>query len=999
MSIDSWLITSSDRLVSLKEDIAFLEHLLQIEDRIADFRSLEVEDAFDLLQVLVIGPTQEQTAALTAIGIDPKILSSLGKRFLKNLDEQEIEEFQLLLSNFAMLTTPGQEKPVEQVWPLFDQSRNGERLLKGGLQLRLNAAFGLRLTIQALADLPQNVAPDVHKSAVLRLSLSGQLTLGSELAIAGAGANLGVSAQASGSASVDYFYRHLPNRRVGDALLIDLRRLTSPFSISLLQQRLLQDNLAAIKLRIKHQTSLNGKVGFVQDLQISEWISGKAGITFDFSKSIAGDFDYLIQAGDDGNLVVEVKRLATSAEASTLSLGLSVDLTEWAGRVYPQICERLGALGDVVNEFEALLPGRGDFRSILGKSLAEALGGFDHKEEVLQGLGLIVGDQEPTALLEKILLDKLESSRRLWTGDARERADEIAAALVNDLPVSTDIRNKLSGQLNEALENGLGKLDKALDDRLRTLLKGANYKRFAGKLNMLGHQVDDTIGKVDDRIVKVKEPVKEELDNLQRQINKLKALFSDASKAKISMTLSALMREQKTDSLDLSLTINPNHADAQAVLDALVRADINTIFRRIVDPNGKLAPDSNGPIVSASGTSTRYASMLDERGFATVLFGYGLSGKTRITADAKLVVDAHGNIQALTKAEFKKQYKSFHDDRELQIIDVMELATASRTNSISLATNLSMTDEDLTPGEAMDFFRSAERAGLLAAGTAEKARVHLSSTNLKSGRLDVGMSLSKEQLLRLLAIDKPEAKLADQAAIDTETVFRVARRNMAEICTQQPPSRDLIERLAMLREQLPGFGVDLGDDLEGMIACMTRKRFTEADKWLENIHADQPHEILNSGNALSWARARYVAVNGCHGTCSAGESQPRTTLERLDEDRVAGDTQNEQSGLLDAIEGMRKVYFSHQLVQQMDVACLRQQQADIGMAFKTWFVWQGDFPRWWMLNTKEIRPLTLAFFRTLGELSQAPGEALPMLSAAITLKGPQGEDKKRIPLA
>ncbi len=998
MSINTWITTTSNTLISLKEDIALLDDLLRIEDRIAAFRRLEVEDAFDLLALLVAGPDPDQEQALAAIGIEADALRALGRRFLANLDEQDIEEFQQLLSSFTQLASMSPEQPAERVWPLLDESREGERQVPGNLALRMNAAIGLRMALQPLAALPPGVAPDAHKHAVLKLALAGQLIHGSSFGLAGRGSRLDGSLEGAGSAAIEFYFRHLPNRRVGDALLIDLRRLTSPFSVGELQQRLVRENLSALRLRVNHRTRLSGKVGLTRDLDVGDWLIGKAGVgaTFDFRKTLAGDFEYLVHSDGAGNLVVKIRRLAEAGKQSTATLDLSLDLSGWAQRVYPQIRDRLGQLGELVQEVEPLLPGQSEFRDLLSGALAEQLGDFPHKTEVLQGLGLIDGGEPLGTRFEEALLDRIESSRKLWTGSLASRADEVTAELINGLPVSADLRNKLNGPLGKALTKGLGRLDKSLDERLGALLKGRQYKAVVEKLNRLGHRVDEGLRSIGDRVAAVTGPLREELDGLQQRLNSLKGLFNDASKAKILMALSAMMREQKSDELDLNLVIDPDHDDAQKVLDELFGADIDGLFSRLFDDEGHPKPPGSSAILQVDGSSTRYASMFDQRGFATVLFGYGLSGQTTLSAEARMVVDAHGNIQILSKGEFAKAYKSLHDERELQIVDVMELASAGRNNSVSLSTQLSMTDEDLKPGEVKAFFRSAEKAGLLMPGTADRAVAGLDDSQLKAGRLDVGMSLSREQLWRMLGIDRPQGGLAQQSPVNAERVFGIASRNMAEICTAQPPTRDLIDRLEMLRRELPGFGVDLGGDLASMIDGMTRERRTEAAKWLEHLHGERRDEVFNSQRALAWVEARRVAVLGCHGSCTGAAAGGDDGFRILP--AGPGQTRNEQFGLLDAIEGMRKACFALQSTPRPDVAELRRQQTGIAHAFKSWFVWQEDFPRWWMLNAKEIRPLTLAFFKTLGELAMAPDDARPLLSAAITLKGPQGEDKKRIPL-
>lgn len=998
MSPSTWMTTSADTLIDLAKDSSLLSGLLDIQDHIAAFRSLGFEDALDVLEAMAGAPSPEVETELKDIGLDPEDLRRLGKRFLGLLGAQDAEDFQFLLTSFAMLQVVDPGMPAERIWPLFDDAASEELMAGDGIKLKLDAAAGLSLVLQALAELPKGVARDAVKPSILRLGLNGALSVGAGVEVSRVAATIGVSARAAGSASIDFYYRHVASRRIGEALLVDLGRLSSPFSVADLRDRLHKDNLSAIKIKANHEASISGRVGLVQDFKASGLVSGSVGADFGFTKSVSGEFDYLIHAASDGNLAVNIRRLKADKDEQTASFGLSVDMTEWAKKVYPQIQERLGDLGTALEDIEDFIPGAGEFTEAMGEELTAALEGFSFKEQLLQGLGIVEGGSLGGSL-QQALLGKVESWPRVWDGGVSERAAELKASLLNRLPVATDVRNDLDKRLDKGLKKGFEKLDKALEARLKKLVTGASYQSFVEKLNKLGFGISDSIKLINDRVEAVTGPAKEALGMLQKRLTELRALFNDASQAKVSMAISALSREENSDALDLSVVLDPNHQDAQAVLNELVTADLDKAIRRIVDPEGKVSIPAQGAIVAASGTFTRYAAMLDERGFAFVLFGNGLSGKTSISADAKLVVDAHGNIQVLTKAEYKKQYKSFDDERELQIIDTIELATARQMQSLSLAVNLSMTDEDLSPTEAWDFLFSAENAGLLPTGTANKATTHLTPDKLKSGRLDVGMTLTRAQVLHLLAIRDPELELEDQPAIDAERVFRLARENIAEICVQQPPSTDLMDNLALLREELPGYGVAVGATLEDMIEGMTRKQLKDSEKWLDAIHGGQADEELNSGRALSWVRARYVAVNGCHGACSEGTRPAGTNAPFLNPEPGVGDTQNEQSGLLDALQQMREVFYAQHLLSPGGVATLRDMQREIGEAFKTWFVWQADFPRWWMFNTKEIRPLTLAFFKTLGELAQVPGATRPLwLSAALTLKDSKGEDKKRIAL-
>lgn len=988
MMSTEWLTTTANRVIDSETGARFLKDLITIEDNRLSFSELDLDGAIEVIHQLWVNPTQQLLEKLGEIIPD---VDELRERAEQLLEDEMPEEFQFLFAKFSELRQRPEAR-TEYSWPLFDRKTSNEDLLVDRLLLKLNAGFSLKQTIQAVAELPTGMVVDPQRPESLRIAMSGSLALGQSLASGGTPAPVSVqlASTVSVNCNIELFYRHFSERRVGEALLLDIRRLVSPFSIQALQQGFFQGNLAAVKFKADHAASVGGKVGFAQDLELSRLVKGEIGVSFGFKKSLAGEFEYLIHpTGNGRQIALKLRRVSKHSAEQSSSLGLTIDMSDWAAKVYPMIQDKLGDAQVILDQVKGVIPGQGLFREKLGEALTEALDDFPHKQELLQGLG-IKGEGDLSESVKDALLSEIESSRSLWRGDLQERSEEITAELLNDLPVGVDIRNQLDAKLQQALTKGLGELRQALDKKLESLVSGSGFSEITEQLNKLSHSIDKQIRKKEKRVKAVSQAVRKELDRLQLRLNELKNRFADASKAKISMGVESLSREAGSKDLNLSLVLDSDHPDAQSLLSDLIMADLDAVFAKI--RNWQQAKQDSA-IHSVSGSMTRYVSLTEETGFACVLFGNGFSGRSRIDADASLVVDAHGNIQCLSKMEFNKLYKGMHDERELQILDAVELATARSTNSLSLAMNLSLTDEDLTPSEAMAFFQSAEQVGLLKQGTADRAASALNVNNLKSGRLDVGMTLSKRQLLRLLQISDENRGLADQP-LDGERVFNVAAENVAAVCTVQPPSQSLLKTLDLLCEELPGYGVPVGDNLQEMILSMTRECFKQSDKWLESIYNDQLSEIYQAANALSWVRARYVAVKGCHGDCRGKIRQ--ILPENLESEPDYGDTQNEQYGLLDALQGMREVYCwdANRRLEE-----LRQQQSDIGHAIKSWFVWQADFPRWWMLNSKEIRPLTLAFFKTIAQLAQTEdAEEPPMLSAALTLKGEQGTDRKRIAL-
>lgn len=984
-----WLTTTANRMIDLDQCAGFLRDLLSIEDHRLNFSELGLDGAMEVIHQLCVAPTQRLLDRLREIVPDVEELRERAEQFL---EEEAPEEIRFLFVSFEALKQR-QDARAEYSWPLFDRQATREDFPTGQLLLKLNTAIGLNQTIQAVATLPYGMVLDPQKPETLRIAMGGSLELGQTLsaAIPSAPLSAQVTTSLAGESGIELFYRHLSERRIGEALLFDLGRLVSPFSIDSLRQGFFYGNLAAVRFTANHSTSLGGQVGLAQDSAFSRLVGGEVGVRFGFKKSLAGEFEYLIHPTGAGNqMALKLRRLAQQQDDQNTALGLTLVLHGWAAKVYPMIRDKLGEAEKILHQIDGLIPGQTVFREKLGKALTNALDDFDYPEELLLALG-ITTDQDLGEAVKNALLDEIETSRRLWQGDLQERSEEIKAELLNKLPVSTDLRNRLDGKLHQALLQGLEQLWQALDEQIGKIVSGPKFSEFAERLKRLGHPVDKRIRKTDKRIEAVTGPVRRELDRLQKRLIELKNRFTDASQAKISMGLESISREEVSRDLNLSLVFDPHHKQAQSLLREMLTADLDAVFDKIrVWQQG----EQDGPILVASGSMTRYTRLMEETGFVCVLFGNGFSGRTHIDADAKLVVDAHGNIQCLSKMEFNRLYKGMHDERELQIVDALELAVARVTKSLSLAVNLSLTDEDLTPTEARAFFQSAEQVGLLQSGTAEHAMTALSLNTLRSGRLDIGMSLNKRQLLRLLQLNDEHENLAEQP-FDGERVLRVAVEQVAAICTLQPPNTSLLETLAQLREKLPEYSVSVGDDLQEMILCMTRDRFKLSDKWLDNIYGDQLSTIYQASNALSWVRARYVAVKGCHGDCRGRMRQvlPRNLVQEAD----YGDTQNRQYGLVDALQWMREILCWD---VNLELETLRIKQNEIGRAFKSWFVWQEDFPKWWMLNSKEIRPLTLAFFKTLAQLAQTDDAEQPLqLSASLTLKGEQGADRKRILLA
>jgi hypothetical protein len=889
-------------------------------------------------------------------------MADLLNRFISRLGEQVPEEFRFLTRTFNELRQEHPDSGPEVVWPIIDRSESLEGEPAGGLKLVLGGKASASLHIQALAPLPKGVeqAPDLPSG--LRLSAAGSLAIQGEGALNAAPVSISMESGAEGSASLEFHFRHEGSLRVAQALAANLAQLGSPFSVKALQRMLLQQDLAAVTLDTQHKLRFGGSIGFADAFQLASGIPGTVEASFGFHMTESGDFSYLAKATEDGKgISIRLRRKAKDSDEYRQSLAVGLDLTGWAEKVYPLLKGKLGEAGVLIGKIESFLPGGEDFNQALGTALTEALAGSPYEQPLHTLLGAD-DDKTLSAMVEEELLSRLDSAAEIWGGRAEETARDLAEELARRLRLSDDLKSGFIEKAGEGLQDGLQRLHEGLREKLKELVRGNGFKPLANTLNGLGHGIKETITGINNRLEAVTGPVLKELEKLRRKIAELERNYLIAADAKIQLKFNALSREENAEALDLEFIIDPDTEGAQEALDRLLTGDIQQLMHT----------QPGAAVTAIKGRYARYADLDTEQGFNAVLLGFGFSGATLMDIDNSMVVDAQGNIQVLSRLEWIRQYKHRDEERQLNIVDAFELATAGRTRSINLSINLSLNDEKLRPKEAKRFFESAELAGLLPAGASRRAMEMVDADTLRAGRLDIGMSLTKPQLLRLLQLENRDASNTEPSAFDTGMILSNAAANIARIVQQQPHDKVQLKRLKGLREELAGFDIDLGDNLAQMISRTTRRKVKRASGYLEGVAG---LSTIEAENDLSWVLARRIAVTGCHGECIPRDGR-------------------EQDGLADALRTMREIYLSG----EWEIELYRDKQRAIGEAFKIWSYWGHEW-KWWLFNSDRIRPLTLALFKTIADLAQ-PHDAAEdlLLHATLTLKETNGK-KKRMRLA
>jgi hypothetical protein len=190
--------------------------------------------------------------------------------------------------------------------------------------------------------------------------------------------------------------------------------------------------------------------------------------------------------------------------------------------------------------------------------------------------------------------------------------------------------------------------------------------------------------------------------------------------------------------------------------------------------------------------------------------------------------DVGGNIDVSGRGDSKSVIGIGGESRRISMINVFEVAVASRTANMRLGLTLSHSGDKLDLQDVDDFFSNLEAPSLrlLPPGTSRTGVEALRERNLfspgltRAGELRVWMELNEQELLRMLQIQDPEAgpfrnpfddKLVRDLAIDNivngvaVAGSRVTLRNMTRLAEKTGLGNDLASGIkAMANGRRPG---------------------------------------------------------------------------------------------------------------------------------------------------------------------------------------------------
>lgn len=776
----------------------------------------------------------------------------------------------------------------------------------------------------------------LRPTAQTRLGFYGKLEAGSEFPF-----EHGMfEASASGELKLDYYFYSRGSTVLASALASALAGLESPFDVDALQDQLAerdadglltQARLHSVQIQANRAMSVGGKIALSTPFSLAAGVAGTISGDIGFSIKRSGDFAYRVSgAPQSRDLMVELERAVTNGSQFEANLGIGIDLTEALTGIQQGLLEHLGEAAEFLKEAKALLLTGDEARAKLTERVDAAIADLPQADLIRSLIGFDA-DNTASDLLTKKLVETTERHIDKWkaksTGLATRTAQDIVVGTLGGMQLQPFTSSELEGALLQPVTDFLDDIESELKERIKKLVEGDHYVRIADLLDKPGTLIDRSATGAVARYNRVVDPIRERLSRFQTQLAQVTAVVEKAAEFKVKANLSYERSESHKRTLALKVLLRPqvDRAEAQKRLYELLLGQMNSVFDELRNtPTG-------GVIEALEGTLLSTANLDEKSGIDVMVIDFQLSNSSMLDVDVAYQVDLNGDVSVTSRAEMANRVRTLREARRVNFINVFKLASASGTGSLLINSAVSYKDQNLKVDELRGFLSGFEDAHNIADGETDKA-VSVLETLLAQrpgedvgGELSVYAKLNKGNIEQLLQVDAP--------VFNKERVWNVALPLVVH---------------AIEDEGFFEFRLDSG-----------------VKTWLKDNHDDPdfriPGDLEGAIRAMDAQTAKRIELShreGYYGVDEFTHRQYCTTF-ALRHERI--------ENLAKAFALMREVYLSRGRDWDETVYVQKQEQLDEVMS--AWIRPGKKNIPFFAVVTKEVRPMLVAFYTILRELS------------------------------
>ena len=838
--------------------------------------------------------------------------------------------------------------------------------------------------------------------ALLKLGLDGKVKVGGGLAFSASIFSSSFNSQLAGTADIAIYFLDSADARIGRSVS---GRARSAFqniddgftSLSGLDDMFRKEELYAMHIKATSALTFGASIGFAKSFADGEHIKVKFGheVKRDFSEQ--GEFDYLVSnymVGGEHVIAVQITRKASATDTTTSRFGLDIDPSGLFKHYQPLIEEHLGEARAVIDKYNEMLPGSDYLLTQLKDTVSEKISDQATKDlidSVIDG----DGNRQSSEVLVDILVGRVEETVDGWAEDAEDGASKLTAKMIDELrPVYPDV-DKLKDKINEAAEAAIQRKANMLKELTKEKFPGNEVDELLAMLEKAGESVSGQLSNLDDKIEAASQKVAVVFSKLTKVIDRIEQYTQIATEKGIELALNKRTSSTESDALDLRFDIYPERDPAQAnkIFHTILKGDIKSVIERIIEVdaineiNVQQGAEELRPVVKGiGGMYQRYLSLTQENGADLVLWDINLGKTSIIDATVDWVQNLDGSVSVATKSYFSETRYRGDETRTVTFTTSAEMLFASKQDTVNMGLTVSYEDEELHANEVHKFLNGMLQRGMLSQDVISKAIGIIDATPsdvLNKAKLDVGLSLSRAQLDKLLehvgntrtvepcsdACHIPRMCTSNHSDSQCLHVVETATRIMASVARKHHRDQIFIDGAV----SVTAF-TELGSTLrEGMLG-MTESAYNDAERQVsDEIY---PQGILGEDDyedTITYLQYRHYGAAALY-----------EILAHVKELTLSGDKiKTLSAGIVQDLNGWTPEH-------------LKFHQARIGHLMSVW----------WMFDHRQlevIKPLgtmhnlTIALFETLIELSRGPHDDGEPAKCWVSLSVPDKSSGTLVP--
>lgn len=763
----SWLVIPSIKdplLVNLASTIPLLRVLTTLK---AEYKGAKNRSPIELLDWLLADPAKHKgTIGQVVSKISGRPLDDVmadWEELKKKYDAPQIQRLILLSRSFEQLKNDslGLEKHI--TWKPLSKDISAISVPVPATTLNIGASASASFEFEALPatpDLPVDVNPSLKGESLVRMSFEGALglstDLGTKLPVSGGVLQGELGASGAGNLDAELYFLENGDTLFGIALAENLAALLAPngsampFSATGLARLIEREGLYCLKFQAKGQLAFSGSLTLGQTFELGSQIKASIGASLGYRLTKTGTFDYLLAAHNvDGEpaIAIQIKRANARETLQSQSLGLELDPRALAKRLAPLVEDKLGKAEAALKEFSDFLPGS-DF---LSNTLEQLIQDQFKNQPALQGmLRSLVGidpEKTPEEVLRDLIIGKIETSALAWSETVDQAVGSIVQDVTSALPPAANGASGLKEIIQAAVSAALEKRRVALSEKVEEKITNTNaYQTLAEKLNEAGASISKTVSTVQQGIDQATAGIRAQLNRVQEVISEMRGYLEAVTTKTVSLRIASEKLDKYDDTLNLRFDLFPHRDGAEEILSAILCGEMNQVSTLIDRQAGPPA------VIARSGDFTAYQTHKQTSSTDLVLWNFQLGSQSILEHKIKWQIGVDGSITAMTQGSFEKINNSLKERDIVRFVDNADLFFSKNRRTVSIGITVSHEDESMSEKEVSDFFAGAVARKLLPQSVAVKAVASfkaLSAKNTRKGRLDIGLTLSQQQLQRM----------------------------------------------------------------------------------------------------------------------------------------------------------------------------------------------------------------------------------------------------------